>query len=414
MKIAELGGGLDKCLKSYEHNKLVEELIDNSTGQTIGLIYNLLYNNLFNNNNNFNNNVNKNLSNYNNNIIKSIYPIILSICKINKLANYFSGNHEFSNNNKQSLTNLLKKISEKNNNNNENPIKSYKAEINEVINKLYPRLNDKNKIVESKEFILFAISQLHKELNKASNVNINMINNNQDQTNQLAMFKIFAEKFQKENRSIISDLFYGTFHIEIKCARCGIIKHNFEIFSNLIFDLEAVKQNKIDVMMNLMNFNQPINNQQIQLNLECFKNLNSVNIYDCFDYSQKIYTLQDDDAIPCNYCGNGNKSYHQTIIYTPPEILILILDRSQQTNIKLEFIEDLNLSNYIKFNDVGKMFKLISIIKEENGNFITCCKNLNEQQWYRYEENTISKITNFKSQIVDSGLVHILFYQKYA
>jgi len=271
LKIAEKSGGLDKCLKSYEHNKLVEELIDNSTGQTIGLIYNLLYNNLFNNNNNFNNNANKNLSNYNNNIIKSIYPIILSICKINKLANYFSGNHEFNNNNKQSLTNLLKKISEKNNNNNENPIKNYKAEINEVINKLYPRLNDKNKIVEPKEFILFAISQLHKELNKASNVNINMINNNQDQTNQLAMFKIFAEKFQKENRSIISDLFYGTFHIEIKCARCGIIKHNFEIFSNLIFDLEAVKQNKIDVMMNLMNFNQPINNQQMQLIFYLFK-----------------------------------------------------------------------------------------------------------------------------------------------
>ena len=139
-----------------------------------------------------------------------------------------------------------------------------------------------------------------------------------------------------------------------------------------------------------------------------------MNIYDCFDYSQKIYTLQDDDAIPCNYCGNINKSYYRTIIYTPPEILILILDRSQQTNIKLEFLEDLNLLNYIKFNDVGKMFKLISVIKEENGNFIACCKNLNEQQWYRYDENSISKITNFKSQIVDSGLVHVLFYQKYA
>ena len=52
LKIAELGGGLDKCLKSYEHNKLVEELIDNSTGQTIGVIYNLLYKA---NNNNFKN-----------------------------------------------------------------------------------------------------------------------------------------------------------------------------------------------------------------------------------------------------------------------------------------------------------------------------------------------------------------------
>ena len=108
-----------------------------------------------------------------------------------------------------------------------------------------------------------------------------------------------------------------------------------------------------------------------------------------------------------------NKSYYQTVIYSPPEKLIIILDRSQQSEIQLEFLEDLNLSNYIEEKNLGTTFKLISVVtREENKNFIAYCKNLNEQQWYRYDDNSISKINNFKNQIVHSGLVHILFYQK--
>ena len=145
------------------------------------------------------------------------------------------------------------------------------------------------------------------------------------------------------------------------------------------------------------------------------KSLNSVTIYDCFDYFEKGQILQDNDGIPCNICINPhNKSYYQTVIYSPPEILIIILDRSQQSEIQLEFLEDLNLSNYIEEKNLGMTFKLISVVKVENGNFVACYKylNLNEQQWYRYDDNSISNINNFKNQIVHSGLVHILFYQK--
>ena len=165
-----------------------------------------------------------------------------------------------------------------------------------------------------------------------------------------------------------------------------------------------------------MQKNFQMDNQQMKLNYECFKNLNSVTIFDCFDYSSQIQTLQGVDAIPCDNCRiSNNISLHQTVIYSPPEILILILDRSQQSKIKLEFMEDLNLSNYIEEENFRNIsFKLISVVtEEENKNFIAYCKNLNEQQWYKYDDNTINKVNNFKSQIVDSGLVHILFYQKY-
>ena len=54
------------------------------------------------------------------------------------------------------------------------------------------------------------------------------------------------------------------------------------------------------------------------LNYECFKNLNSVTIFDCFDYSAQKITLQGNDAIQCDICRNSdNISYHQTVIYSP-------------------------------------------------------------------------------------------------
>ena len=67
----------------------------------------------------------------------------------------------------------------------------------------------------------------------------------------------------------------------------------------------------------------------MKLNYECFKNLNSVTIFDCFDYSSQIQTLQGVDAIPCDNCRiSNNISLHQTVIYSPPEILIGFLSFS--------------------------------------------------------------------------------------
>ena len=69
MQTAKLSGGFEKCIKSYEKNNLVEEILNNN-GQVIGLNYNLLYNAK-------NTNINK--VNNNNKIIKIIQILIL-IC----------------------------------------------------------------------------------------------------------------------------------------------------------------------------------------------------------------------------------------------------------------------------------------------------------------------------------------------
>ena len=260
--------------------------------------------------------------------------------------------------------------------------------------------------------------RLHKELNKKTIDTTFSFNNcnNLDQTNENVMWNNFTKRFQKENKSIISDIFYGTLHDQIKCSNkyCGLVKHNFEIFQFLTFDLEIIKQFKISNMNNLMKSNQQLNNQQMQLNIESLNSINSVTIFDCFYFSNRIQTLTGNDSIPCGRC-NTFSSYYQSVIFTPPEILILIFDRTQNSKIKLEFIEDLDLSNYIvKAKELGYMFKLTGVVskKDENDNYIAYCRNLNNHQWYKYDDNLVSQVHDFKAQIVNSGLVTILFYQK--
>ena len=61
---------------------------------------------------------------------------------------------------------------------------------------------------EPKYLLIFFISTLHKESNKAPMKFINK-NINLDKRNKQLMFQLFTEDFINSNRSIISDLFYG-------------------------------------------------------------------------------------------------------------------------------------------------------------------------------------------------------------
>ena len=383
--------------------------------------------NINNNNQQIDNNLNQkkpiNAENYpkenlknDNNRCNYINLVIACFCNINKFMNYFKSHHDndsLANNNKKSLTYLFKNIIRKllSENNQLNSINKYSSDINQIISSLLPSFSNSNNHIEIKDFVYFIIMTLHNELNKKNYISSNYVIN-PEQTNELIMWNIFSQKFINENKSIISDLFYGSFHIKMQCATCGIIKHNFEIFQFLIFNLENIKEYKINKLMNL---NPELNTQQLQLNLNCFNNMNSVTIYDCFDFSSQVQNLSGDNAIPCDICKNLTSSYYQSVICTPPEILILIFDRSKKTGIKLEFIEDLNLSNYIeKAENTGYLFKLIGVVSQEGGNgkYIAYCKNLNNQQWVKYNNDSVAQINNFKTRIVDSGEINILFYQK--
>ena len=109
---------------------------------------------------------------------------------------------------------------------------------------------------DSKDFIIFILEQLHKELKKSvkeinnNNPNTEQPLNQYDKNNALTHF---FEDFKNET-SIISDIFFGMTETTNICQNCQNksnmqgsnppICYNYQIFNCLIFPLEEVKNEK--------------------------------------------------------------------------------------------------------------------------------------------------------------------------
>ena len=290
---------------------------------------------------------------------------------------------------------------------------------------------------DAKDLVNFIIMTLHEELNKKNNYENNFVPNfNIDQTNQKEVLTYFIENFMREHKSIISDLFYGVTHTVTNCLRCNIFKHNYEAIFFLIFPLEEVRNYKLQLTINqnnimLANQNQMdinqnyMNNQLFQQNLTKIKLLqnNYVNIFDCFEYYQKIENFSGENSMYCNICRMQWPSNYATFLYSAPNILILVLNRGKgiQFNVKLEFYTELNLTYFVEARQNNEMiiYDLIGVVTHmgesgASGHFIANCKSPIDGLWYQYNDDLVSRIQDFNSQILNYAMPYILFYQKRA
>jgi ubiquitin C-terminal hydrolase len=259
---------------------------------------------------------------------------------------------------------------------------------------------------DSKDLVNFLIMTLHDELNKAKNFG-GVGASFADQRNQQVMLNNFIKNFQATNQSIISDLFYAVNCNIIQCSLCKTQTFNYQTYFFIIFPLEEVRKFKFSNNFNQFNnFNNMFNN-------------NEVNIYECFEYDKKITYMSGQNAMHCNYCQKTCNSSMCTLLTTGPEILILILNRGQgiEFKVKINFVERLNLANYIQFSNTGVNYELIGVITHmgENsmsGHFIAYCKSPISKTWFRYNDATVSPVGNFKSEVIDYAMPYLLFYQK--
>ena len=148
-------------------------------------------------------------------------------------------------------------------------------------------------------------------------------------------------------------------------------------------------------------------------------NINVVDFNDCFLYNQKTEFFTGENAMYCNICKNTLPSYYQSLLYTTPEILVIILNRGKgiEFNVKYEFTEYLNISNYVQRKDFGCEYYLIGVVANTggtgaNGHFISFNKSPIDQQWYKYNDEFVSKVIDFQKEIIDNSKPYILFYQK--
>ena len=187
------------------------------------------------------------------------------------------------------------------------------------------RVNDMNPLFQkgqagdAKDFIIFILEQMHKELNKSINYDKIQIPSTINQYDKNNTFLNFFNEFTK-NTSIISDLFFGFNETTNICQNCKNIRggvnypicYNYCIFNLIIFPLEEVRILKNNNnMMNMNNFYQGPTN--------------TVNIADCFIYNQKTDFFTGDNQNYCNLCFQKADSHYTSRIYISPNILILIL-----------------------------------------------------------------------------------------
>ena len=318
----------------------------------------------------------------------------------NKLTEYFLTKYKQNPNRiiANSYQKLLLNLWDINKNN-----KSYSPyEFKEVLNKENPLFagiaaND------SKDLINFLIERFHQELNEVKTNNNRDDNINlQDQTNKELMLNSFIKDFKEKFNSPISDLFYGMMEIKSQCQGCQIIKYNFQIYSFLEFSLKKVNQFCYN------NGKKPLFNND--------GTNPDVDLYECFDYYQKVDLMNEKNQLYCNFCKKLCDSIYSTTIYSSPYYLIINLNRGKGAvyECKVNFPEQLILYNYVIFKDGYTAYQLYAVIcqlgaSSTSRHFAAYCRNRIDNKWYLYNDEMVS-LCSKKRQYQD-GVPYILFYR---
>ena len=259
---------------------------------------------------------------------------------------------------------------------------------------------------DSKDLINFLLERFHQELNTAKNENNNNDPNSninpQDQSDEQLMLKLFLDDMNEKFDSPISNLFYGILETKSQCQGCNIIKFNFQVYSFLEFPLQQVNQ---------FFFNKgtrPLVNPD-------GKNPD-VDIYECFEYYEKVDLMTGDNQMFCNQCNKLCNSFYSTKLYSGPTYLILNLNRGKGAvyECKVNFPEQLTIFNYLTNKEGITTYELYAVIchlgpSSMSGHFVAYCRNKIDNKWYLYNDALVSLCTKPK-QYTD-GMPYILFYK---
>ena len=139
-----------------------------------------------------------------------------------------------------------------------------------------------------------------------------------------------------------------------------------------------------------------------------------------FLYNQKTELFSGENRNYCNVCKQLYDSLYTSKIYISPNVLVLILNRGRGNiyNVKLDFKETIEITNFVLQKDspqlIYNLYGVITNIGQSgpSAHFIASCKSPINNQWYRYNDAIVSPITNVHKEIFETGTPYILFYQK--
>jgi ubiquitin C-terminal hydrolase len=250
-------------------------------------------------------------------------------------------------------------------------------------NKIKKAIYDSNPyyIKIPKDLIQSLLDNIHRELNDLQN-KPDTLSNIKIETNNIylnSIYNNYINDFFNKNNSIIVDEFYGFIANEIICEKCSNISYNFKEMNSISFTLEEIGK---------------------------YMNKKDINISDCF----KFYTRKEINRQEiCQNCHNF-KSKEIKIMNTPKSLIINFYRKDNiEGNIKIVPEEYLDLKKYLSNSKSFFFYELKGIIcKDERGNYIAYCKNSDNCEWYKYNDENVTKV--YISEVKGARLPYVLFY----
>jgi len=239
---------------------------------------------------------------------------------------------------------------------------------------------------DPKDLVIFLLQTMHKELNNPPE---NKVINNKipNENNLIEVFNYFFNDYNNENKSIISEEFYGYINSSTICDLCKYEINNVQIINILFFPLEEIRK-------------------------FVKSKHNNVYITDCFEYYEKTNIYP---SFFCNFCKRESNAYSLTKIIYSPKTLIINLNRGKglEFNVNIVYEEYLNLRKYIHFENSPYYYELIAVIchlgsNDEGGHFIAYCKNSENCEWYKYNDQFVTKC--YFDEVKNAKLPYVLFY----
>ena len=371
--------------------------------------------NTFNNNNNNYNNPYLNNENWNygnfvqnptgpmglKNIFLTCYmnSALQSLFNVGKLTNYFTQNENIINNDNNLLSsaylkvvkNLLRLTPESQNLTYYTPTEFYN--ITYSLDPLFQGLAG-----DAIDLINFFLQRIHSELNGIyqENVFLKYIMGNTGNSIKWINLNNSINNFCQSNSSIITNTFYFIDKSKITCSNCTRVTYNFQFLNQLIFPLEDIRQKK---------------SQEYGINVM------EINIMDGFHHYQRQVPLIGENMIHCNYCNGRTNAFQYNAMFSSPEYLILNLNRgkAKTLNVKMNLIENINISTYVESQVDSGNYRLISVITHlgqsgTSGHFIAFCFVERENAWFKFNDAEASR-SNFQ-EAATTGDCYVVIYKR--
>ena len=78
-----------------------------------------------------------------------------------------------------------------------------------------------------------------------------------------------------------------------------------------------------------------------------------INLYECFDYYQKIEVMTGDNQMYCNICKDNKDALYSTILYSAPKYLIINIDYGKDKKYQpssVEFDDIIDITQFVEFD----------------------------------------------------------------